>query len=77
MEMNIGGRIARGLLSMATVTHPAHRGKGLFKTLARQSYETAREEHYEFVIGVANANSYPGFIKYFDFTDVCQLDVLL
>ena len=75
--MEISGRIALGLLSMATVTHPNHRGKGLFKTLAKATYEYASQNGYEFVIGVANANSYPGFIKYFDFQDVGQLEVLL
>lgn len=77
LKMEIDGRISSGLLSMATVTHPNHRGKGLFKTLARATYEYAAQSGYEFVVGVANANSYPGFIKYFDFQDVGQLEVLL
>jgi hypothetical protein len=62
---------------MATVTHPEHRGKGLFKRLAQMSYDYAAVNGFEFVIGVANANSYPGFIKYFDFQDVGMLDVLI
>lgn len=77
LKMKIEGRVALGLLSMATVTHPDHRGKGLFKTLAKKTYEYAAQNGYEFVVGVANANSYPGFIKYFDFQDVGQLEVLL
>ena len=77
LKMKTNGRIALGLLSMATVTHPDHRGKGLFKTLAKATYEYAAQKGYEFVIGVANANSYPGFIKYFDFQDVGQLEVLI
>lgn len=77
IQMLINGRIVNGLLSMATVTHPDHRGKGLFKRLAKESYSYAADNGYEFVVGVANANSYPGFIKYFDFEDVGQLEVLL
>lgn len=77
VKMEIDGRVAMGLLSMATVTHPEHRGKGLFKKLAKLSYDYAAEIGYEFVIGVANANSYPGFIKYFDFQDIGMLDVLM
>lgn len=77
MRMVIDGRVAKGVLSMATVTHPEHRGKGLFKTLAKATYEYAAQEGYEFVIGVANDNSYPGFIKYFSFEDVGTLDVLI
>lgn len=77
VKMSVAGRITSGLLSMATVTHPLHRGNGLFTMLARQSYEYAADQGYEFVVGVANANSYPGFIKHFDFQDVGQLEVLL
>lgn len=77
LKMKINGRVVLGLLSMATVTHPKHRGKGLFKTLAKATYNFATQEGYEFVIGVANANSYPGFVKYFDFQDVGQLEVML
>lgn len=76
-RMVIDGRVVRGCLSMATVTHPNHRGKGLFKTLAKETYEYAKEIGYEFIIGVANDNSYPGFIKYFPFEDVGALDVLV
>lgn len=71
----IDGRVVRGILSMATVTHPDYRGRGLFKTLARMTYDAAKKEGYEFVIGVANANSFPGFMKYFPFQFVGQLDV--
>ena len=77
VKMEIEGRVAKGLLSMATVTHPEHRGKGLFKKLAKMSYDYAALNGYEFVVGVANANSYPGFIKYFDFQDIGMLEVLI
>lgn len=73
--MQIGDRTVRGIKSMATVTHPNYRGRGLFKTLAKKTYEAAKKEGYEFVVGVANANSFPGFMKYFPFTFVAQLNV--
>lgn len=73
--MNIGGRKSVGLLDMATVTHPDHRGKGLFKKLAKTTYDYAKEQGYEFVLGVANANSFPGYMKYFPMQFVGQLDV--
>ena len=72
-QLLIEGRIANGLLSMATVTHPDYRGQGLFKTLAKMTYDYARDNGYEFVVGVANANSFPGFMKYFPFQFVGQL----
>lgn len=74
-KMEIGGRIVTGLLDMATVTHPNHRGKGLFKKLAQTTYDYAKEKGFEFVLGVANANSFPGYMKYFPFTFVGQLEV--
>lgn len=73
-KLLIEGRIVDGLLSMATVTHPDYRGRGLFKTLANKTYDYACDHGYEFVIGVANANSFPGFMKYFPFQFVSQLD---
>lgn len=77
VKMEIESRISMGLLSMATVTHPDHRGKGLFKKLAQTSYDYASKNGFEFVVGVANANSYPGFIKHLGFQDVGMLDVLI
>lgn len=73
--MNIDGRKSVGLFDMATVTHPDHRGKGLFKKLAKTTYDYAKEKGYEFVLGVANANSFPGYMKYFPVTYVGQLEV--
>lgn len=75
VKMKVDGRVVNGLLDMSTVTHPEHRGKGLFKTLAKITYEQAVKEGYEFVIGVANANSFPGYMKYFNFSFISQLDV--
>lgn len=46
-----------------TMTHPDHRGKGLFITLAKMTYDLAKEMGVEFVFGFPNANSYPGFVK--------------
>lgn len=74
-KMEINGRVVTGLFDMATVTHPDHRGKGLFKKLAKTTYDYAKEQGFEFVLGVANANSYPGYMKYFPFSFVGQLDV--
>lgn len=74
-KMMIEGRVSLGLLDICTVTHPNHRGKGLFKQLAQTTYEYAKNNGFEFVIGVANANSFPGYMKHFPFTFVSRLDV--
>ena len=65
--MNINGEKTLGLLSKDTATHPDHRGKRLFTLLAERTYQYAAENGYKFVIGVANANSTPGFIKHLKF----------
>ena len=73
----IEGVRAKGLLSLNTATHPTHQGKGLFTKLAEQTYARAHELGYEFVVGVANANSTPGFTRKLGFQLVTPLDVLV
>ncbi len=75
LEAILFGKPSRGLLSFNTATDPAHQGRGLFTRLARETYRYAAEAGYEFVIGVANANSTPGFITKLGFQLVCPLDV--
>lgn len=75
IKMKINSKVEVGLLDISTVTHPEHRGKGLFKTLAKTTYDYALKEGFKFVVGVANANSFPGYMKYFDFTFISKLDV--
>lgn len=73
----IQGRQTKGLLSLNTATHPKHRGKKLFTRLAEATYQRGKELGYEFVAGVANANSTPGFIGKLGFTLVSPLQVKL
>jgi GNAT superfamily N-acetyltransferase len=73
ISMLIEGKRRRGLLSLNTATHPDHRGKGLFVKLAQKTYDYAKDNGYDFVIGVANANSTHGFIKYLGFDLICPL----
>lgn len=74
LEASLFGRRAKGVLSLNTATHPQHQGRGLFVRLASATYELARELGYEFVVGVANANSTPGFIKRLSFQFVAPLE---
>ena len=74
--MMINNQESNGLLSLNTATHPDHRGKRLFTILAQRTYDYAKEElGRKFVIGVANANSTHGFLKYLGFYLVSPLDV--
>jgi GNAT superfamily N-acetyltransferase len=70
----IGGQQVRVLLSLNTATHPDYQGKGLFTKLAALTYDSAREQGYDAVYGVANANSTPGFIRKLGFQLVRPLE---
>ena len=74
IRMMIGGKIEKGLLSLNTATHPLHQGHGLFTNLATQTYQYARDCGYKYVIGVANANSTHGFLKYLGFEFISPLE---
>jgi len=63
----------KALLSLNTATSPQHQGKGLFTQLAQQTYAAAASEGYSFVIGVANANSSPGFTRKLGFQLITPL----
>jgi len=74
VKMLIDGNIENGLLSLNTATHPDHQGHRLFTTLASRTFDLAASKGYRFVIGVANANSTPGFLKHLGFYLVAPLD---
>ena len=71
------GTIYKGLLSLNTATHPDYRGQGLFTKLANKTYSTAIDQNFEFVIGVANANSTPGFVRKLEFTLISSLNACI
>lgn len=73
MQAVVEGRSLKGVLSMNTATHPSHQGKGLFTKLAENTYEQARAAGYDFVLGIANANSTPGFLRRLGFQHVGAL----
>ena len=73
LEARIDGRVVKGLLSLNTATHPDYQGRGLFTSLAEQAYAAGAAAGYAFVIGVANANSTPGFLKKLSFQHVDRL----
>lgn len=74
MEASLRGRPVKAALSLNTAVHPAHQGRGLFTRLAADAYRSASDLGVHHVIGVANANSTPGFIGRLGFTLVAPLD---
>jgi len=61
--MRIFGQRRLVLQSLDTLTDPDFRGKGLFVTLAKQTYARATESGAALVYGFPNGSSAPGFFK--------------
>ncbi|MDR1846606.1 MAG: GNAT family N-acetyltransferase [Bacteroidales bacterium] len=75
VEMNIFGSQCRGILPINVATDPQYGGKRLFSNLAAKTYALAREEGYDFVIGVANAQTTNAYIKHLGLYLIAPLDV--
>lgn len=75
--VHINGSAKKVLLSLNTATHPEFQGKGLFTRLAEMTYDTAANEGFDAVYGVANANSTPGFTRKLGFQLVEPLSAML
>ncbi len=63
-----------GLLSVNTATHPNFRSQGLYKKLAKKTYEHWNKD-FQFVVGVANAQSSKTFVKHLGFTEIGKLNL--
>lgn len=67
------GHARSGALSLNTAVHERARGAGVFVSLARDTFARARSRGVETIVGVANANSTPGFIRRLEFEFVGEL----
>ncbi len=72
---SVAGEPTRFALSLNTAVAERGRGQGLFTTLAESTYATARDAGFEAIVGVANAQSTPGFLSKLGFTLVGPLAV--
>lgn len=72
-DLTVDGVRRPGALSLNTAVHERARGGGVFTRLAEETYAKARERGVELVVGVANANSTPGFTRRLGFTLLGQL----
>lgn len=73
----VDGENVLGVLSVNTATHPNHQRRGLFMRLAVATYERAADEGYQYIIGVANAQSIHGFINKLGFEHLGQIGLAL
>lgn len=70
-----GSRMARLALSLNTAIGEEFRGKGLFVILAEETYRRAAAKGIVGIVGVANANSTPGFLRRLNFSLVGSMPV--
>ncbi len=75
IELADGDQAFTGALSLNTAVHERARGGGVFTRLAEETYDKARVRGIRVVVGVANANSTPGFVKRLGFTSIGPLPV--
>lgn len=75
LQMNLFGKKRKGLLCINVGTNTAYRGKKLFTAVGEKTIEYARENGFDFLIAVPNANSTHAFLKYFDFDLISPLTV--
>lgn len=74
VSIRLNGKIEKALLSLNTATHPRYQGKGLFTKLAELTYQAAADQGFDYVYGIANANSTPGFVRKLGFQLVQSLN---
>jgi GNAT superfamily N-acetyltransferase len=74
ITVSVQGVTVKSLLSLNTATHPQYQGKGLFPQLAELTYQAGADAGFASVVGVANANSTPGFIRKLGFTLISPLE---
>jgi Acetyltransferase (GNAT) domain len=65
----------RAALSLNTAVHERARGGGTFVRLASETIAEARRKGVETLVGVANANSTPGFVRRLEFKLLTPLPV--
>ncbi len=67
------GAPLRAALSLNTAVDARARGGGVFVKLAQQTYDAAAGRGIEAIVGVANANSTPGFVRRLGFDLLTRL----
>lgn len=60
--------------SANTMTNPKHQRQGLFISLAKKTYDLARDEGIKFIFGFPNASSFPGFQKKLNWNFIDKLN---
>jgi hypothetical protein len=73
LTLTSDGAPSAGALSLNTAVDERARGGGVFVRLATEAIEAAQRQGAQMVVGVANANSTPGFLRRLSFELVSPL----
>jgi len=65
-----------GGITTMTMTHPQHRNKDIFVTLARKTHQEAKRKKFGFIYGYANKNSLPGYKKHLGHKEVTPINFI-
>ncbi|MGL4831474.1 MAG: GNAT family N-acetyltransferase [Propionibacteriaceae bacterium] len=63
-RLQIGAKTYLAAHSVKSMTHPDFKRQGIFTTMTNYSIEQARQSGVDIIIGLANANSYPAYVKF-------------
>ncbi|MFH1231428.1 MAG: GNAT family N-acetyltransferase [Planctomycetota bacterium] len=78
VNLLVDGEEILGSQSLNTLTHKDYRGKKIFITLAELSYQNGfKDRGITLIYGLPNRNSYHGFLKYLNFTDIGNIPLLI
>lgn len=76
-RFQVNGRQTTAYQSFDTLTGAAYRGRGLFVSLARLAYSQIAKAGASLVYGIPNGESFGGFIRRLDWTDLDPLPMLI
>jgi hypothetical protein len=77
LDVQVGGDVRLGALSLDTATDTAFRGRGLFPRLARQLYADLAGQDYVAVFGFPNSASAPSFFNKLDWVELAPFPLLV
>lgn len=75
--LNIAGENKKTAISMTTMTHPIHRGEGIFPKLAHELYISMEDKGYYMIWGFPNNNSHRKFIKNLEWQDIYEIPTMV
>lgn len=77
MKMKVNKKSVNCLMSVNTLTKEEYRGQKIFTGLADLVFKDGADRGYEFVYGMPNQNSYPGFVKRLKFNNIGAIPLYL